>query len=583
MDELKRPRSLSRLTAGGASESDAEYADANENIVYCDSLELLDTIAETQITINLFLNNKFQLAKERMVQLADRSMYHALGYNTIIFIKAMMTCDKADLERSMQVSKETCTVIERFRQKFSISETFLNFGGRLSKALTDEEIHAELCYAECLLVRAALAFFQDDNFASFIRGALRIRTCYQIYRYCERVMLDDTIWLGRDYRVREQFEAGVRLGLGTFNLMLSTLPSKVLRLLEVVGFSGDKITGMRELHRCAAVTNSIFASFAVIILVSWHLIASYMFGTGHADLPLCHRLMPTLMSKYPKGSIILFLRARLLLVSGNVDSAIYFFNRSIECQEDYKQFHHVAFWELLFAHCYIGEWAKAANYAKKLLDESRWSRCVYTYLLCILFAADTSCEEFKRNETVGALAKKIGGLRQRIAGKSIPLEKYCAKKANRFVMKKTLMFAHYEFMYFWNGFDIIAENTVILQRMLEDLDIIWQARKSKADTDDRANYYFLRAVCLRNLRQPTAAESALQEVLKLESDIVDFTYLPPNAHFEMALLRIADGDREEAEALLAKARNYRGFPLENKLNFRIHSAMENLGTRTPMI
>ncbi|ETN78234.1 hypothetical protein NECAME_02940 [Necator americanus] len=70
---------------------------------------------------------------------------------------------------------------------------------------------------------------------------------------------------------------------------------------------------------------------------------------------------------------------------------------------------------------------------------------------------------------------------------------------------------------------------------------------------------------------------------KIEEDLDDFAYLPPNAFYELALLRIADGLPEEAEALLAKARNYKGFPLENKLHFRIHSAMENLGTRTPMM
>ncbi|VDM76992.1 unnamed protein product, partial [Strongylus vulgaris] len=134
-----------------------------------DSLDLLDTISETQITLNLFLNNKFALAEERMAQLADKSMYHALGYNSIVFIKAMMTCDKADLERSMQVCKDACAVIERFRQKFSFSDTFLSLGGKTSRTITDEELHAELCYAESLLVRAALSFFQDDNFASFIR------------------------------------------------------------------------------------------------------------------------------------------------------------------------------------------------------------------------------------------------------------------------------------------------------------------------------------------------------------------------------------------------------------------------------
>ncbi|ETN78233.1 hypothetical protein NECAME_02939 [Necator americanus] len=131
-----------------------------------------------------------------------------------------------------------------------------------------------------------------------------------------------------------------------------------------------------------------------------------------------------------------------------------------------------------FAHCYLGQWARAANYAKLLINESKWSRCVYTYLLCILFAADSTCETTKRNETVAALAKKVNGLRQRIAGKSIPVEKYCSKKANRFVAKKSLMFAHYEFMYFWSGFDIVGGNLPIMQAMLEDIESIWLMRKS---------------------------------------------------------------------------------------------------------
>lgn len=42
---------------------------AVESIFSGDSLELLDTIAETQITLNLFLNNKFGLAEERMAQM----------------------------------------------------------------------------------------------------------------------------------------------------------------------------------------------------------------------------------------------------------------------------------------------------------------------------------------------------------------------------------------------------------------------------------------------------------------------------------------------------------------------------------
>lgn len=54
-------------------------------------------------------------------------------------------------------------------------------------------------------------------------------------------MNDEAVWEGRNQMVRDQFEAGVKLGLGIFNLMISTLPTKVLKLLDVIGFGGDKV------------------------------------------------------------------------------------------------------------------------------------------------------------------------------------------------------------------------------------------------------------------------------------------------------------------------------------------------------
>jgi len=45
-----------------------------------------------------------------------------------------------------------------------------------------EEVHAELCYAECLLIRALLTFIQDENLISFVKGGLKIRECYKVYK-----------------------------------------------------------------------------------------------------------------------------------------------------------------------------------------------------------------------------------------------------------------------------------------------------------------------------------------------------------------------------------------------------------------
>ncbi|PAV75990.1 hypothetical protein WR25_00402 [Diploscapter pachys] len=530
-----RNRAWSRLT----NDSELEYTDAPETFTYSNSLDLLDTIKETTITLNLFMNNKFELAEERMAVLADRSMYHALGYSTILFIKAMMTCNKTDMEVAMEMCKRACTVIESKRQKLSLSESIFNMRQKL---MTD--------------------------------GGHRIGELY-----CEKVLNDDTVWKGRNPMVRRQFESGVRMGNGMFNLGLSTLPSKVLRLLAVVGFSGDKTTGMVDLHTCASMTDTLCSPLAMMTLLAWHLIACFLFGSGQPDLRVCHQMMPALMHKYPNGAIILFLRARLVLIMSQVDSAICFFNKSVNSQNVYLQFHHICYWELLFAHAYNRDWTKSANYARLLYKESKWSRCVYIYLMCIFFAADTSVEENKRKETIAALARKVDACRMRIAGKSVPIEKFCARRAKRFLSTGSLLFAHYEFVYFWNGFDIIGQNANLIEPILKDIEHVWKTEGNKHDVDDESLYLLLKGVCLQKLHKYVEAEDCFQKLIQIPTQ---FTYLPPNATFELAQIRIAYGMREEAEALLAKARQFSGYPMENKLHFRIHSAMENLGARTPM-
>ncbi|KAJ1365260.1 hypothetical protein KIN20_025510 [Parelaphostrongylus tenuis] len=256
---LEQPQSLDHFIL--MCESDTEYFDAMEHVNYGGSSELLDTIADTQITLNLFLNNQFELAEDRLAQLrndkvtsVDQSLNERHAVDLTKHRKDHLA-HKVPMWKPLDIKSELLSV------------EFL------------EELHAELCYAGCLLIRAVLAFFQDDNFASFIKGAWRIRSCYQIHSqsigrqnadaspkqhtcvrweerrpatdrhspagggqwYCERLMLHENLWKGRDHRIREHFEAGVRMGLGTFYLMVSTLPPKVLRLLEIVGFSGDKV------------------------------------------------------------------------------------------------------------------------------------------------------------------------------------------------------------------------------------------------------------------------------------------------------------------------------------------------------
>lgn len=45
-----------------------------------------------------------------------------------------------------------------------------------------EEVHAELCFAESLLLKALLSFIEDETLVSFIRAGLKIRSCFNSYK-----------------------------------------------------------------------------------------------------------------------------------------------------------------------------------------------------------------------------------------------------------------------------------------------------------------------------------------------------------------------------------------------------------------
>lgn len=52
-----------------------------------------------------------------------------------------------------------------------------------------DQIHAELCYAESLLFKAALTFTEDETMMSFVKGGLKIRSCYQSYKYIKPYLI----------------------------------------------------------------------------------------------------------------------------------------------------------------------------------------------------------------------------------------------------------------------------------------------------------------------------------------------------------------------------------------------------------
>uniref|UniRef100_A0A672YQZ2 Tetratricopeptide repeat domain 39B n=1 Tax=Sphaeramia orbicularis TaxID=375764 RepID=A0A672YQZ2_9TELE len=240
------------------------------------------------ITLQLFLNNRFADALALLKPWKNQSMYHAMGYSSILVMQAGMTFEPKDMEAAMTSLRESLQTCQRFRKKTGIVETLTSLWYRQpAENLTEEEMHAELCYAEVLLQKASLTFLDES-----------------------------IIDIAKVESTHIHFKSGVSMGIGSFNLMLSLLPSRVLRLMEFLGFSGDRELGLSEL-RDGAANSSLRSILCTLTLLMFHLYITVILGTGETNLAEAEALLQPYTDKFPNGALMLFYTARIALLKGN--------------------------------------------------------------------------------------------------------------------------------------------------------------------------------------------------------------------------------------------------------------------------
>uniref|UniRef100_A0A914X4X1 Tetratricopeptide repeat protein 39B n=1 Tax=Plectus sambesii TaxID=2011161 RepID=A0A914X4X1_9BILA len=207
----------------------------------------------------------------------------------------------------------------------------------------------------------------------------------------------------------------------------------------------------------------------------------------------------------------------------------------------------------------------------------------YAYMTAIFMHAQYDTLGVADRGYMTSLCEKVPSLRIRIAGKSIPVEKFCGMKARRYSLKGTLTLAHYELIYLWNGFNILGQKEELLKPILADIEAQIKRIESAQvrDQDDYCLCLLLKAMCFKHLQSPFQAEQCFKDIIDSESRLTDHRYLVPSSYFELALLRMDEDRLTETQQLLTKAREFKNYPLETRLHFRIHSAFEKLGVKTP--
>ncbi|XP_048826477.1 LOW QUALITY PROTEIN: tetratricopeptide repeat protein 39B [Brienomyrus brachyistius] len=566
----------------GSLDDEDQFEDAFDRIPVASKMDLKTSLEECAIALNLVLNNKFSEALDLLKPWARESMYHALGYSSILVMQAAMTFEHKDIQAAMGTIKEALQTCQRFRKRNTVVESISSLVSKQADSLREEEMHAEICYAECLLQKATLTFVQDENMISFIKGGIKVRTSYQIYKECQHV-LNMTQYVASNSDAFHQFEGGVKLGIGSFNLMLSLLPARILRLLEFIGFSGNRDFGLSQLREGAA-SHSLRSILCVLTLLLYHTYVTLILGAGEGDLVEAEALLEPYQEKFPNGSIILFYTARIALLKGNFEKAQLTFQQCIASQHEWKQIHHVCYWELMWAHCFQQEWLQAYRYADLLWRESRWSKAIYMYQKAAILSMMPEEDVKNTGENVGELFRQVEGLKQRLAGKSIPTEKFAVRKSRRYSCSTPvkLVVPALEMMYVWNGFTIVGKRADATEGLLITIEkaeeqLSNDPRPSEYHPDDQCLVQMLKGLCLKHLGRLLQAELCFTQVLSIEKRIRYDHYLVPYTLYELGLLYKQQGDVAKAIRHIENAKlNYKDYSMESRLHFRIHAALSNL-------
>ncbi|XP_062386667.1 tetratricopeptide repeat protein 39B-like [Sardina pilchardus] len=564
--------------------SETKDEDAFASIIKPTQMDLEVALSESFTALNLFLNNKFLEALDILRPWRNDSMYHAMGYSSILAMQAGMTFEPKDMEKAVEALQEALVTCQRFRRKITFVEAISNMVSRRDPPqMTEEEMHAELCYAEVLLQRAALTFIEDEGMIGFIKGGMKIRASYQIFKQCQD-LLNVSQNLNEESDAFKNFAGGVNMGIGSFNLMLSLFPAKVLRLLEFLGFAGDREEGLSQLHQGAA-SNTLRSILSTLTLLMFHTYVSVILGTGECNLAEAETLLEPYVQKFPNGALMLFYTARIAVLKGNFEMGQEKFLECIAAQQEWRQVHHLCYWELMWSYSYQQNWLEAYRYADLLSKESKWSQATYVFQKASILSMMPPEEVSKTGEQVEELFRQVESLRLKFAGKSVPTEKFAARKAIRYRDPEPtkLVIPALEMMYVWNGFTIVGKRPELTESILNTIkkaeeQLTSDPKPSEYLVDDQCVVQMLKGLCLRHLGRLPEAESCFTHVISNEKNIKFDDYLVPFTVYELGLLYNQQGDTEKAVTYIENAKlNYRDYSMESRLHFRCHAALANLG------
>ncbi|CAH2284952.1 tetratricopeptide repeat 39C [Pelobates cultripes] len=547
------------------------------------------------VGINMLLNNGFRESDQLFRKHRNQSPLMSFGASFVSFLNAMMTCEEEKMQLAcddLKMTEKLCEsdegVIETIKSKIK-----KNVDVRKSARAMVDRLQRQIIVADCQVYLAVLSFVKQE-LSAYIKGGWILRKAWKIYNKCyvdintlqemcqkkqsqeplpSDAANDNHIAAeGVTEESLNRLKGAVSFGYGLFHLCISMVPPNLLKIINLLGFPGDRLQGLSSLMY-ASESKDMKAPLATLALLWYHTVVRPFFALDGSDnqagLKEAKEILQKKESVYPNSSLFMFFKGRIQRLECQINSALTSFHTALELATDQREIQHVCLYEIGWCSMIEMNFKDAFRSFERLKNESRWSQCYYAYLTAICQGAtgdvDGAQDVFKE---VQKLFKR----------KNNQIEQFSVKKGDRFrkqtPTKELCILAAIEVLYLWKALPNCS---------LSNLQHMSQACHEILDPSVVGLRNLLLGAIHKCLGNSEDAVQFFQRAVKDEPGRQQNLYVQPYACYELGCLLLENPETvARGKALLFQAKEeYTGYDFENRLHVRIHAALASLKEVVP--
>lgn len=568
--------------------------------------------------INMMLNNKFEEASALFKKYKEENPLMHAGYSFVYFMEGLMSFEEETIDRALKVLEETekkCQVGDGFVK--SVKKKFSKKKKKEGQLSVEDRIQRQVIVGDSLLYQAILVFTGQD-IPSYVKGGWLLRKAWKIYEklYKEMTSLRENggklkpiasmnsmksvpsqnsmknspsqnslsnssvgssseTTDGNDneipLEVLDRLQGAVNFGYGTFQICISMIPPKILKIIEFLGFEGDREIGLKALV-FASNSKDMKAPLATLGLLWYHTVLRPFFALDGANgydagCDEAEALIEAKSETFPSSCLFLFFKGRIHRLRKQTDLSLTLYRQAFDAAAGQKELELMCLYEIGWCSMMKLNWREGLSCFTKLKAETKWSKCYYAYMEAVCLGA--------MGDIKGGieLFKDVPGLLKK---KNNQIEAYVARRAER--MKKFPPTQEYcrlltlELMFLWHTLPTMT--AVELKPYLDVCDM---------QTDIKTFHVkcLLEGALFKELGEEEYALQCLEEAIARHSGMKDDLHIPPFAMFEMASIYMKKPETTgKAKMLLQQIKDkHSDYDFENRLAVRVNNALKELKSR----